>query len=619
MNNILIVRNEPNYIFDSIDLHKNLAPKDTTIIPCTYDDFSCDISPESQKVFFRNQLLDVSGVYFRTYTNHFFLASTLALYCERNQIPFINSSTTSRLSNGKLFQALAFVYAGMNVPRTIFFHRSRVLEAESRRYIEENLQYPMIVKSISGAEGKDNHLAKSWGDVEEIMKKSDEKVQFIFQEYIPNECDYRLLTLNNTVKMAYKRIRNDDTSHLNNVSQGARTEPVEIAKIPKLVHLAEVASKVMKKEVCGVDIMISSATGKPYVIEANSSPSLAIPGAIEEGLKYLYSLGKKTPVSIPSAAQDSVHTYASKIEAYFQEHSHLLGETYSHFLNRLYVWTHKDKYKRLLIQNRIDEKFTSVKHFNRAITQILHQTIQYDMSDPLQAVFYKKYPTVPFISRTLSLTHFGYTVFDKDFKSEVYNTYSDEQLRTLCEKILNDPDALYVFTSKSGTTNILFNYYHFMKNTPHAFDPIILGEKALESLSETTPQKLRSVAYFITHMIIGESQFYSKPLSAESISRYIPLFKKLEDLIATHFFSYTLDIKLEFLVCSRLLGYSTYLEKMIYSEALNSMSPYGDFIVDTYNVNEKTQKKDIKSAEHRNILFILSTLPYIHAPKPSSK
>ena len=52
---------------------------------------------------------------------------------------------------------------------------------------------------------------------------------------------------------------------------------------------------------------------------------------------------------------------------------------------------------------------------------------------------------------------------------------------------------------------------------------------------------------------------------------------------------------------------------------IHIFSPYGDFIIDTYNVTAAWQKKDLKTAEHRNILFILSTLPYIHATKPSLK
>ena len=158
-----------------------------------------------------------------------------------------------------------------------------------------------------------------------------------------------------------------------------------------------------------------------------------------------------------------------------------------------------------------------------------------------------------------------------------------------------------------------------MKGTPKAFDPIALGEKALENAANPTAQTLTSTAYFITHMIIGESQFYSKALTSETIAAYTPLFKKLETLMSKHFFSYKLDVKLEFLVCSRILGYTSFLEDMIYSEALNSFSPYGDFIIDTYNVTAAWQKKDLKTAEHRNILFILSTLPYIHATKPSLK
>ena len=59
----------------------------------------------------------------------------------------------------------------------------------------------MIVKSIAGAEGRDNYLAHSWSDVEKIMTVSSPDIQYIFQECIPNDSDHRLLTL----KDVYKR------------------------------------------------------------------------------------------------------------------------------------------------------------------------------------------------------------------------------------------------------------------------------------------------------------------------------------------------------------------------------------------------------------------------------
>ena len=153
-----------------------------------------------------------------------------------------------------------------------------------------------------------------------------------------------------------------------------------------------------------------------------------------------------------------------------------------------------------------------------------------------------------------------------------------------------------------------------MKNQNNAFDPGTLCEKAFDYVTTLSQKQLSSTAYFITHMIIGESRFYSKELSKETIQKYKELFERLENLISTHFFSFKLDIKLEFLVCARILGYTSFLENMIYSEAVNSLSPYGDYIVDTYNVTESWQKKDFNTAEHRNVLFILSTLPYRHAP-----
>lgn len=613
MKKVLLVQKGVTELFQDIDAIQQDQQGNATIIPCTYDEFSLDISLKKQTIFFRHKPLDIDGIYFKSFSDHYFLTCTLALYCERNHIPFINSSNTSRLSNGKLFQALAFVYANMRIPHTIFFHREKIGSPYTRTYIENNLSYPMIVKSVSGAKGQDNYLVKSWAEVEDIMHTSAPKTQYIFQEHIPNDSDYRLLTLNYEVKAAYRRIRHDDSSHLNNVSQGADVKAVDIDSIPELAQLASTASRVMQKEICGVDIMLSTETGEPYILEANPNPGLSGPEALEQTVSFLQNISEPRVEEIHTAQKEYLYETAKTVEKYYADHSNQLGDEYFHFLTRLYLWTQDKKYLDMLLQTEFAKRYSDAESFRKYLQSILEMPlIPSAMTDPVKKSFYKKYPTVPYVAKILSETRIAHTVFGKDFRSEVYELYPKDQLEELCSTILNHSDALYVFSSQSDTINILFDYSLFMKNDEKAFDRLTLGKKALLSGPKPTYETLTRTAYFITHMIIGDSLYYSRELPCEVLAVYEELLRGVEDLIRKHYFSYKLDVKLEFLVCARILGYSSFLEEIIHSECLESISPNGEYMVDVHNRYQHKHPKGLKKSEHRNILFIMSTLPYPH-------
>ena len=81
----------------------------------------------------------------------------------------------------------------------------------------------------------------------------------------------------------------------------------------------------------------------------------------------------------------------------------------------------------------------------------------------------------------------------------------------------------------------------------------------------------------------------------------------VEEIISENYFNINLDLKLEFLVCTRILNYQTKLKEVIRSETENSLSNSGNYLIDVYNsMSFIKNKNDFKSSEHRNILYIMA-------------
>lgn len=139
--------------------------------------------------------------------------------------------------------------------------------------------------------------------------------------------------------------------------------------------------------------------------------------------------------------------------------------------------------------------------------------------------------------------------------------------------------------------------------------------RALKSAYNLTkPEDVQLFIYLYTHCIIGESNFYLSKLSPHAVRQYEEMLNELEDVMKVSLDYINLDNKLEYLVCCKIAGYDTFLKDKIMDECLQSVSPEGNFLVDTVNKFSQTKKSSFETSEHRNVLFIMSTLDYKHAP-----
>jgi len=218
-------------------------------------------------------IAEFDTVYFRPWRKNKSIAVPVAMYLLSKKIRFIDPEVGYSNIDTKAFEYMKFCIAKLPIPKTIIasVKKIRTIYATSQRFI----QYPLILKSPDGSKGSDNYLIHTYLELKKILSTYPNEMQFIVQEYIPNTFDYRFLVTGYKTACVYKRIRNPKSnSHLNNVSKGGTREDVDPKSIKSICNIAEKASKLLHREVCGVDIMIADNTKKPYILEANSAPQL---------------------------------------------------------------------------------------------------------------------------------------------------------------------------------------------------------------------------------------------------------------------------------------------------------------------------------------------------------
>ena len=152
----------------------------------------------------------------------------------------------------------------------------------------------------------------------------------------------------------------------------------------------------------------------------------------------------------------------------------------------------------------------------------------------------------------------------------------------------------------------LENYLKIEKTNVSFIDPENYYKIVKNDYKGSLDKKYNLKIYFLTHCILGESRFYNRKIK-RFYDIYIKMIKQAEKIISENYFDISLDLKLEFLVCAKMLNYRTKLKEVIYSETQRSLSSNGNYLIDIYNnAAFMKNKNDFKSSEHRNILYLMS-------------
>lgn len=180
-------------------------------------------------------------------------------------------------------------YPGTKISQTIVFREQRapflktIYCADNQIMVEtagEQLSYPFILKTNVGSHGDSNYLVTSQEDAQQRLANEPE-VDFLAQEFCPNNRDYRLLLCNGE-SLLFER-KGDGVSHINNTSKGAAATQADLAILPaEIVAKARTVADCLGLMVSGVDVMPHLDTNDYYFLEINTQPQLRTGALLEE-------------------------------------------------------------------------------------------------------------------------------------------------------------------------------------------------------------------------------------------------------------------------------------------------------------------------------------------------
>jgi glutathione synthase/RimK-type ligase-like ATP-grasp enzyme len=198
-------------------------------------------------------------------------ALAAAQYLDAHEAPFMSREVLHQNPISKLTELPLLAQAALPIPKTVVAPLSAIKELYDAGTLPFGL--PCIIKDIRGSQGSNNYLIR---DAEELLAVEAEfpDLTFMAQEFIENDCDYRITIMGGEVQYVLRRTRRGDT-HLNNTSQGGEGEFVANDYLPPVVlaDAVKAAQALGRTDFAGVDVIVDSA-GKHWILEVNKSPEI---------------------------------------------------------------------------------------------------------------------------------------------------------------------------------------------------------------------------------------------------------------------------------------------------------------------------------------------------------
>ena len=250
-------------LFINFDKHKELIEKE--LENCVFIGWD-EVFIDNGKLSYQKQSFnDLKFVFVGAVGDNLPKYVTIVEFLKNNSIPSLLYGAAPNIEN-KFLQSFLFKQLGIAQPRT-FITNTKNFDAD--RLIAD-LKLPIIAKITDGSQGKGIEKLESKSAVIRFLKANVNK-EFIFQEFIDNDCDYRCFFFKNELLYTIKRQRKANTKEFrNNVSLGADQSFIDL-DIPTK-QLAQKINCCLRLYFAGIDIVQSKQDGKWYVFEINSAP-----------------------------------------------------------------------------------------------------------------------------------------------------------------------------------------------------------------------------------------------------------------------------------------------------------------------------------------------------------
>ena len=186
---------------------------------------------------------------------------------ERMGVVVINSSDAIDNVKDKLYSHQILAQSNLDIPKTMLLKHPIDID-----FVEKNIGFPAIIKTISGSYGRGVFLAETKKQFKQLISLAElnkKSYDIIIQEFIKDTWgkDLRVLVVNNKVVGCMMRQAKDDDFRAN-ITRGGEGFPYEVNE--QIEWLSVESSKALNLDISGVDLLFDNGGYK--ICEVNSNP-----------------------------------------------------------------------------------------------------------------------------------------------------------------------------------------------------------------------------------------------------------------------------------------------------------------------------------------------------------
>ncbi len=204
-------------------------------------------------------------IFFGFMSNYTNIANLVINYVVKNNIPHMKYETFNYYHNKAyqfdLLEDLGYPY----IPSVM----TTKLTPNLKRNIA-SFGYPMIVKDVYLDQGKGVFKMNNEEELVKFFQNNNNLM--LIQKFIPNDGEFRVITVKNKVQLIAQKENIEDVNKLNidNRKSKKGTLPANV------IQMCEDVSKHLFSDIIGFDIIQDKENGTYYIMETNASPHFAM-------------------------------------------------------------------------------------------------------------------------------------------------------------------------------------------------------------------------------------------------------------------------------------------------------------------------------------------------------
>ncbi len=203
----------------------------------------------------------------RTGSGTTYFIKAIIRHLERLGVRLINGSNSIDTVKDKLYTQQILGASNLPVPKTLLVKHPINIE-----WVEKNINFPVIIKTLSGSYGAGVFLAENKKQLEQLIKMAEitkKSYNIIVQEFIKDSWgkDIRVFVVNCKVVGCMMRQATDGDFRAN-ITRGGEGIPYQITE--EIEWLGGESARLLDLDIAGVDLLFD---GDGYrICEVNSSP-----------------------------------------------------------------------------------------------------------------------------------------------------------------------------------------------------------------------------------------------------------------------------------------------------------------------------------------------------------